>query len=83
MKSYNYAVRYDADDVQQHWLTEARYVGSGGASATNDWGGMDAHPSGSWAVFVTSVLPQAPQAGRTGALRAPVGEPMALARTRK
>ena len=80
--SYNYKVRYDADDVQLHWLTEARYVGSGGASATNDWDSMDAHPSGSWAVFVKSVLPQAPHAGRVGALRAPP-ELVALGRNRK
>ena len=35
--SYNYVVRYDADDEQQHWLTEPRYVGSNVASAENDW----------------------------------------------
>jgi len=76
--SYNYAVRYDADDEQQHWLTEPRYVGSNNASAENDWSGMDAHPPGSWAVFTTSVLPRAPQAGRTTALRAAPPEIIAL-----
>ena len=76
--SYNYAVRYDADDEQQHWLTEPRYVGSNVASAENDWSGMDAHPPGSWAVFTTSVLPRAPQAGRTTALRAAPPEIIAL-----
>ena len=81
--SYNYKVRYDADDVQQHWLTEARYVGSGGASAANDWDGMDAHPSGSWAVFGKSVLPQTPQAGRVGALRGALSEPVALGSTQR
>ena len=76
--SYNYAVRYDADDEQQHWLTEPRYVGNNVASAENDWSGMDAHPPGSWAVFTTSVLPRAPQAGRTTALRAAPPEIIAL-----
>ena len=79
MLSYNYAVRYDADDEQQHWLTEPRYVGNNVASAENDWSGMDAHdPPGSWAVFTTSVLPRAPQAGRTTALRAAPPEIIAL-----
>jgi hypothetical protein len=78
VKSYNYTVRYDADDVQQHWLTEARYVGNSNACAANDWAGMDAHPPGSWAVFATSVLPRAPQAGSSAALRAAVSEPVAL-----
>ena len=76
--SYNYAVRYDADDEQQHWLTEPRYVGSNIASAENNWSGMDAHPPGSWVVFTTSVLPRAPQAGRTTALRAAPPEIIAL-----
>ena len=76
--SYNYSVRYDADDVQQHWLKEARYVGNAVASAENDWHGMDAHPPGSWAVFFTGVLPRAPQAGRTADLRAAPLELVAL-----
>jgi transposase-like protein len=76
--SYNYSVRYDADDVQQHWLKEARYVGNAVASAENDWHGMDAHPPGSWAVFYTGVLPRAPQAGRTADLRAAPLELVAL-----
>ncbi len=69
---------YDADDVQQHWLKEARYVGNAVASAENDWHGMDAHPPGSWAVFYTGVLPRAPQAGRTADLRAAPLELVAL-----
>ena len=76
VQSYNYAVRYDADDVQLHWLTEARYAGSSKANAANDWDGMDALPAGSWAVFATSELPRAPETGSTAALRAAVGEPL-------
>jgi hypothetical protein len=74
--SYNYAVRYDADDVQEQWLTAERYVGSSIACAENDWNGLDAHPPGSWAVFATSVLPRASEAGRVGGLRgAPSWQP--------
>ena len=83
VKSYNYAVRYDAEDVQRHWLTEARYVGSDATSAANGWEGMDAHPPGSWAAFTTGVLPRAPLAGRTAGLRAPPSEPMALGPTQR
>ena len=36
VQSYNYAVRYDADDVQLHWLTEARYAGSSKANAASE-----------------------------------------------
>ena len=51
-------------------------------AAACDWDGMDALPAGSWAVFATSVLPRAPETGSTAALRAAVGEPVALQRRR-
>ena len=83
MLSYNYTVQYDADDVQKHWLKEARYVGNTIASAENGWLGMDAHPPGAWAVISTGVLPRAPHAGRTADLRAAPLELVALGAQRR
>ena len=78
VKSFNFIVRYDANDVHKHLFLEARYSGSTAASTANAWSGMDELPPGSWAVFATSVLPRAPQAGVIGGLRGAVGAPQAL-----
>jgi hypothetical protein len=56
VKSYNFAVRFDADDIME-W---ARYVGITTACAENAWGGLDKALASSWSLYGVSVLPRAP-----------------------
>jgi hypothetical protein len=58
VQSYNYKVRFDADDVQELWLREARYVGSSTFSAANNWAELDACGAGSWTLIALSVAPR-------------------------
>jgi hypothetical protein len=74
VKSFNYAVRFDADDVMELWLKPERYVGVATANAANSWGGLDQAIASSWTLYGLSVLPRA-GAGRfelTEAARAAV-----------
>jgi len=58
VKSYNYKVRFDADDVQELWLRAERYVGSSTFSAATKWAELDGCSPGSWTLFALSVAPR-------------------------
>ena len=59
VKSYNYKVRFDADDVAEKlWLREERYVGSSTVTAENDWAALEGCAAGSWTLFAVSVAPR-------------------------
>jgi hypothetical protein len=48
VKSYNYRVRFEADDVAESlWLREERYVGSSTVTVENDWAELDGCSAGS------------------------------------
>ena len=59
VKSFNYDVRFDADDVMELWLKPERYVGVATANATNSWGGLDKAIASSWTLYGLSILPRA------------------------
>ena len=58
VKSYNYKVRWDAEDVEELWLRGERYVGSSTFSSANDWAELDACGPGSWTLTALSVAPR-------------------------
>ena len=58
VKSYNFKVRFDADDEDKLWLRESNYVGSSNFSASNNWAELAGCPAGSWTLFALSVAPR-------------------------
>jgi hypothetical protein len=62
VKSFNFAVRFDAEDVMELWLKPERYVSVSTANADNAWAGLDKAMASSWTLYGVSTKPRAPAA---------------------